>query len=82
MFNKMNTGAKGVGLVVVASGITMGVTALILTLAVLFFIDTTNCGAISRALPVLLGMMALVFLSSVLGVGGVAWKIITSISIH
>jgi len=76
MSNKMSTGTKGVLLVIGAYIITFGVAICIIVLAIATFIDTTNCGAMSRALPVLWGTIAVVFLASVAVTGVLAWKIV------
>jgi hypothetical protein len=55
-------------------------TILVIALAVMIFIDTTKCSAVSKAFPVLLGMIAVVFLASVVFVRGVAWKNIPSVA--
>jgi hypothetical protein len=78
--NNMNTGAKGILLVIGAYIVTFGVAICIIVLAIAIFIDTTNCGAMSRALPVLWGTIAAVFLTSVVVVGIVAWKVISDIA--
>jgi len=80
MSNKMNTCTKGVLLVIGAYIVTFGITICIIVLAVATFIDTTSCGAVSRALPVLWGTVAVVFLASVIAVGILAWKIIPSLA--
>ena len=76
MSNNLNAGIKGVLLVIGAYIVTFGVAICNIALAVATFIDTTNCGAVSRAMPVLWGTIALVFLVSVIVVGAVAWKIV------
>jgi hypothetical protein len=55
----------------------MGVTALIIALAIMIFIDTTRCGAVSRALPVLWGTIAVVFIASGVVVRNKARKVIS-----
>ena len=70
----MKPGAKGVLLVFVSYIVTAGM-AVIIAIAAMILLDTTNCGAVSRALPVLLIMIAAVFLASVIGVGVLARKI-------
>ena len=80
MSNKMNTGTKGVLLVIGAYIVTFGVTICIITLAIAIFIDTTSCGAVSRALPALWGTVAVVFLVSGVVVGVVAWKVIQGLA--
>ena len=79
MFKNMNTGTKGVLLIIGAYIVTFGITICIIALAVAIFIDTTSCGAVSRALPVLGGGIAVVFLASGVVVGALAWKIIPSV---
>jgi hypothetical protein len=51
-----------------------------ITLLVIFLMDPSNCGAVSRALSLLGGTIAVVFLASVVVVGVVAWKIIPGIA--
>ena len=80
MSNKMNAVTKGVGLAIVTSVVTMGTAVLIIVLATMLFIDTTSCGAVSRALPVLWATIAAVFLASVVVVAVVAWKIVAGIA--
>ena len=75
MSKKMSAGAKGVGLVVGGCVITIGVTFLMIVLAVALFIDTTRCSAVSRSIPVLWGSIAAVFLASGVIVGFVARKV-------
>jgi len=76
MSNKMNNGAKGIRNVGCTCVVTMGVTVLIIVLSIMVFIDTTNCGAISRALPVLWGVIAVLFIASVVVVRNIVWKVI------
>jgi hypothetical protein len=80
MSNKMNTGTKGVLLVICAHIIAFGVAICIIVLATALFIDTTSCGALGRALPVLWGIIAVVFLTSVIVVGILAWKIVPNLT--
>jgi hypothetical protein len=58
----------------------MGVAALIIALAIMIFIDTTNCGAVSRALPVLWGAIAALFIASGVVVRNIAWKVIPGVA--
>jgi hypothetical protein len=76
MSNKMNTDSRWVRLVVVACMVTICLACSIITFASMVFIDTTKCGAVSRALPVLWITIAVVFLASVVVVGVKARKII------
>lgn len=76
MSNKMNKGVKGILLVVGASVVTLGVTVLIIVLAIMILLEPHSCSAMSRALLVLWGTIALVILTSVIVVGVAAWKII------
>ena len=80
MSNNMNTGTKGVLLVIGAYIVTFGVAICIIALAIAIFIDTTSCGAVSRALPALWGTVAVVFLVSGVVVGVVAWKVIPGLA--
>ncbi len=77
---KINNGVKGVLLAVSASVVTMGVAVLIILLAILILLEPHNCSAMGRALLVLWGTIAAVFLTSVVVVGVVAWKIIPDTS--
>ena len=77
MSDNMNTGDRGLRLVAGGCVVTMVVTVLIIALAIIIFIDTTSCGAVSRALPVLWGTIAVVFIASGIVVRNKAWKIIS-----
>lgn len=79
-FNKMNAPARGVLLVVGACMVTICLACSIITFASMVFIDTTKCGAVSRALPVLWITIAVVFLTSVVVVGVKARKIIPGVA--
>jgi hypothetical protein len=72
----MNTGAKGLRLVIRAYLVTMGVTVLITLLTIIIMVDTHSCSSVSRGLAVLGGTTAVVFLASVAVVGVRAWKAI------
>jgi hypothetical protein len=76
----MKTGIKGVLLVIGAYIVTFGVAICIIVPAIMNFVDTTNCGAVGRALPVLWGTIAMVFLASVIVVGVAVWKVISGIA--
>ena len=80
MSNKMNTGSRWVRLIVVAYIVAVGVACFIISFASMVFIDTTKCGAVGRALPVLLITIAVVFLISVVVVGVKARKIIPGVA--
>jgi hypothetical protein len=71
----MNTGVKGILLVVGAYAVTLVVCACT-TLTTTAFTDTTNCGAVSRALGVMFVTMGALFLASVAIVGIVARKMV------
>ena len=73
--SELNTGAKGILLVVGAYVVTMGVAACIVTLAIMSLMDETSCSAMSRAMLVLWGTIAVVFIASVVVVGVVAGKV-------
>jgi hypothetical protein len=77
---QMNAGAKGMKLVVLAYLATMGATVLITLLTIIFLMDTTSCSSVSRALAVLMGTTAVVFLASVAVVGVGAWKVIAGVA--
>ena len=70
MSDEANTDNRGFLVVFGGCLVTMAVTVLIIALAALVFIDTTNCGAVSRGLVVLFGTIALVFIIS----GLVVWN--------
>jgi len=71
----MNTGAKGVLLVVGAYAVTMVVCACT-SLTTISLTGTHSCGAVSRALGVMLVTMAALFLASIAVGGVVARKIV------
>ena len=75
----MNTGVKGALLVVGAYVATIGVAALT-SLAITTLMEPHGCSAMIRALLVLWGTIAAVFLASVAVVGVVAWKIVAGIA--
>jgi hypothetical protein len=75
----MNTGAKGVLLVVGAYAATM-VVAGFTSLAIMILMEPHGCSAMGRALLVLWGTIAAVFLASVAMVGVVAWKIVAGVA--
>ena len=76
MSDKMSPVSKGVGLVVGASVVTMGVAVCIIALISMIFIDFTKCGSVSDGLGVLFVTIAVVFLASFVVVGIVARKVI------
>lgn len=76
MFSNMNTGTKGVLLVVGAYIITTIITIFIIVISLMFMIDTHSCNTMGDALLTLWGIIAIVFLVSFVLVGIVAWKII------
>ena len=75
----MKPGAKGVLLVVGAYAATMGVAAFT-SLAIMILMAPHSCSAMGRALLVLWGTIAGVFLASVAMVGVVAWKIVAGVA--
>jgi len=77
---KTDTGAKWRRLVIRAYLVTMGVTVLITLLTIIFLVDTNSCSSVSRALAVLGGTTALVFLASVAVVGVGVWKAIPGVA--
>ena len=77
---KVGNGAKGLQLVVRAYLVTMAVTVLITLLAIIALVDTTNCGSVGRALAVLAGTTAVVFLACVAVVGVRAWIVIPGVA--
>lgn len=79
MPNNLNNGAKGVLYVVGAYIVTIMIAIFTIGFATVIFIDTTKCSAVSKAFPVLLGTIAVVFLASMVFVRGLAWKNIPSV---
>jgi hypothetical protein len=77
---KMDTDAKWRRLVIRAYLATMGLTVLITLLTVIFLVDTHSCSSVSRALALLGGTTAVVFLASVIVVGVGVWKAIPGIA--
>ena len=77
MSDQMNTSSRVVRLTGIAYIVAIGAACLFITFASMVFIDTTKCGAVSRAMPVLLIMTAVVLLASVVVVGVKAKKIIS-----
>mgnify|MGYP001823986411 CR=1 FL=1 len=77
---RTNSDAKGLRLAVRAYLVTMGVTILITLLTIIFLVDTTKCSSLGRALAVLGGTTALLFLASVVVVGVRAWKTVPAVS--
>ena len=74
----MSAGAKG-GLLVVGAYIVAVLAAiLIITISLMFLVDTHRCNAMGQALLTLWGTTAAVFFASVVVVGVIAWKIIPS----
>lgn len=76
MVSKMNTGTKGVLLVVGAYIATTVIAVLIIVISFIFVIDAHSCSAMGRALLALGGTLAGVFIVSLVVVGITAWKII------
>jgi hypothetical protein len=58
----------------------MGVTVFITLLAIILLVDTHSCSSMSRALSVLGGTTAVVFLASVAVVGVGAWRVIPGVA--
>ena len=77
---KVDIGAKGLQLVIRAYLVTMGVTVLITLLTIIILVDTHSCSSVGRALVVLAGTTAAVFLTSVAVVGVGAWKVIPGVA--
>ena len=78
MSDNVNSSSKGVLLVIGAYFVTVIVAIIFIVLATMIFIDTTKCSSLSRALPVLWGTIALVFLASIVVVRVIAWKVTPS----
>jgi hypothetical protein len=78
---KMNTGPKGVLLIVGTYIVTMGVTVFIALLAIMFLMmEAHSCNTMSQALVTLWVTIAVVFLVSTIVVGVVTWKIVAGIA--
>jgi hypothetical protein len=77
---KTHTGAKGLRLAIGAYLVTIGVTILITLIITFFLMDTHSCSSVSRALTVLAGTNAGLFLASVGVVGIGAWKAIPGVA--
>jgi hypothetical protein len=75
----MKPGVKGVLLVVGAYAATIGVAAFT-SLAIMILMEPHSCSAMGRALLVLWGTNAAVFLASVAVVGVVAWRIVAGVA--
>ena len=78
MTENSNAGKKGALLVLGGCLTTIAATIFLLAIATIFFIDTTKCSSVGRALPVLWGLTAVVFLTSVVVIRVIAWKVIRS----
>jgi hypothetical protein len=76
----MDTRAKGLRLAIRGYLVTMGVTVLITLLTLLLLVDTHSCSSVTRALALLAGTTALVFLVSVALVGVRAWQVVPGTS--
>lgn len=77
---QMKPGAKWRQLVIRAYLVTMALTVLITLLTIIFLVDTHDCSSVSRALAVLAGTTAAVFLASVAVVTVGVWKAIPSVA--
>jgi hypothetical protein len=75
-YENMNAGAKGIILVIGAYFVTLAVTIFIILLAILILLDPNSCSAMGRALLVVGGTIAVVFITSIVVVRVVAWKVI------
>ena len=78
MSEQTNEGRKGAVLVLGGCFTTVAAVIFLLVITSVLFIDTTNCGSVSRGLPVLWGLTALVFFISVIVVRLIAWRILGS----
>jgi hypothetical protein len=76
-FNKMNPNAKMLTLMVGGYVFTIGLAVIIIALAIVILIslEVTNCSTMSQAMLGLWMILALVFLTSLILIGVVAWKI-------
>jgi hypothetical protein len=79
MSKNPNTSTEVILRIVGAYIVTLMLAILVIVLAIMIFIDTTKCSAVSKAFPVLLGTIAVVFLASLVFVRGLAWKNIPSV---
>ncbi len=81
VFGEMNTGAKGILLVVGAYVVTMGVAIFIALLAIMILMmEPHSCSTMSQTLVALWVTIAAVFLASAAVVGVVAYKIVAGIA--
>ena len=76
----MDARAQGLRLAIRAYLITLVLTILITLLTILLLVDTHSCSAVTRALALLAGTTALLFLASVALVGVRAWKVVPGTS--
>ena len=81
-FDNLSTGAKGVLLVIGAYFVSIGVTACIITLAImsLLMLNGGDCTVVGHIILIQLIVIAVVFLVSIVVVRTVAWKIIPSVA--
>ena len=70
----MNTTARAVLLTAAVYALTMCVSALIISLTIMVLLEPHSCGAVGRALLLLWGMTAALFLASVLVVIVLVWR--------
>jgi len=80
MTTDTSSGIKGLLLVIGAFVVTIGVAICIITFAIMLLLETSNCNTMIRAMVTLWITIALVFISSVVLVRVVAWKLISSAS--
>jgi len=76
MSEEMSNGVKGLGLIFGGYVVTIIATILIIALTIIIFIDTTKCSVVTRAIAVLWGTIAVVFIASFVIVGKAARKVI------
>ena len=80
MSERTNDGTKGAMLVVGGCLTTLVVVILILVITTVFFVDTTKCSSVGRALPIMWGITAMVVFIGVVVVRIISWKVIQSIT--
>jgi hypothetical protein len=74
-FNQMSVGGKRASLAFGAYGLTMGIAIFITACVIVSLLGTTNCSSFSNALAALLITFAVLFLTSIVVVGVVTWRI-------
>jgi hypothetical protein len=76
----MNTGVKGAILVIGAYVVTVGLTACIITFAIMSLLDESSCSVMTKAMVALWVTIAVLFIVSIIVVRVMAWKINPSVA--